>query len=138
TRNHHRRGEIDVGSSSTVWSVRNSAACKIEIHVLATRLPLGVEELNRPTRVGLIHVKKAAEMHSAQMDSRNTQDRILKRLELEGRAGLNPVRVLAVLIKPHNGRRLEEPAGRQGAVRTERCRRSIGIGCVRPKQRAES
>src|SRR5436853_2096827 len=61
TRNHHRRGEIDVGSSSTVWSVRNSAACKIEIHVLATRLPLGVEELNRPTRVGLIHVKKAAE-----------------------------------------------------------------------------
>src|SRR5258708_37486236 len=115
--NHHRCREIHVGSTGAVGGVGNSTRLKVEVHILATRLPLRVVELHRAGRVRLIHVVKAAQVDSAQVDSCDAQQRILEGLEFQRGAGLNTVRVLAILIEPDDGRGLQEATTRQSSSR---------------------
>src|SRR5260370_10318340 len=96
----------------------NSARLKVEVHVLATRLPLRVVELHSAARVRLIHVVKAAQVDSAQVDSRDPQQRVLKGLEFQRGTGLNAIRVLAILIEPNDGRGLQEAATCQSSSGT--------------------
>src|SRR5260370_19778124 len=115
----------------------NSTRLKVEVHVLATRLPLRVVELHSAARVRLIHVVKAAQVDSAQVDSRDAQQRVLEGLEFQRGTGLNAIRVLAILIEANDGHRLQESAPRQRssrAVRGDNTRRAIqelGVQSVR-------
>src|SRR5258708_34591327 len=108
--NHHRCREIHVVSTGAVGRVGNAAGLKVEVHVLATRLPLGVVKLHGAGRVRLIYIVKAAQVDSAQVDSRDAQQRVLEGLEFQRGTGLNAVRVLAILVEPTDAQPFHDPA----------------------------
>ena len=54
----------------------------------------------------------------------------LKGLKLQRRAGLNPIRILAVLVEADNGCILQKTAAGQRPIRTKRFRRSVGISRI--------
>src|SRR5262249_28151485 len=88
----------------------------------------------RHRRIGLIDVKKAPQMDSANMQSTDAYRRVRQRLELERETRLNAIGILVILVEPHNHGRAEERAIGNGLAWREwiceRIRCVVGICAV--------